>query len=70
MSFFFFFDKDEIYLLGMHSIHTVHLLTWQERIETLVGAGRWLDALSLALDFHEGRGKAIVGMDTICYCIS
>lgn len=54
-------DKVQIYLLGTHSVHTVHLLTWQERIETLVGAGLWLDALSLALDFHEGRGKAIVG---------
>lgn len=40
----------------------MHLLTWQERIETLVGAGLWLDALALALDFHEGRGKAIVGL--------
>ncbi len=26
-----------------------------------MGAGLWLDALALALDFHEGRGRAIVG---------
>lgn len=50
-------------------MHTVHLLTWQERIETLVGAGLWLDALSLALDFHEGRGKAIVGMKISRCCV-
>lgn len=53
-------SRGRIYLLGLGAIHTVHLLTWLERIEWLVGNSLWLDALALALDFYEGRGMVII----------
>ncbi|KAL6068650.1 RING-type domain-containing protein [Balamuthia mandrillaris] len=52
--------KDRVYLLGMDNIYWGHILSWEERITLLVEQRRWLDALSLALKFYEGRGNGLV----------
>jgi hypothetical protein len=54
--------QERVYLLGMEKIHSAHILTWEERLALLIDKNRWLDALSLALDFYEGHAKAVVGL--------
>jgi len=46
----------------MDKIHSAHILSWEERLTLLVDKNKWLDALSLALDFYDGQAKAVVGL--------
>lgn len=46
----------------MEKVHSAHILTCEERLALLVDKNKWLDALSLALDFYEGKAKAVVGL--------
>lgn len=54
--------KDRLYILGFREVFSAHMLTWEERIAALVEKGRWVEALALALDFYQGRGRATEGL--------
>ena len=43
-------DSDKVYCLGASELCTVRLQTPQQRVDALVDAGEWLEALALALD--------------------
>eukprot|EP00698_Gefionella_okellyi_P019588 TRINITY_DN6022_c0_g1_i1.p1 TRINITY_DN6022_c0_g1~~TRINITY_DN6022_c0_g1_i1.p1 ORF type:complete len:1522 (-),score=360.42 TRINITY_DN6022_c0_g1_i1:629-5194(-) len=51
-----------LYMLGFDQLCMARILSWTERIAVLREAGKPLDALALALDFYEGRAKAVVGL--------
>jgi len=55
---------ENIYMLGQVSLNKVRVFTWMERIEVLVDAAEWEEALTLALDFYEGKAKAADGLPT------
>jgi WD40 repeat protein len=54
--------KGHLYLLGLKGIWTGHLLTWSERLSALAKRSQWLDALSLAFDFYQGRSVGAEGL--------
>eukprot|EP01105_Mastigella_eilhardi_P023418 TRINITY_DN589_c0_g1_i3.p1 TRINITY_DN589_c0_g1~~TRINITY_DN589_c0_g1_i3.p1 ORF type:complete len:1046 (-),score=216.92 TRINITY_DN589_c0_g1_i3:442-3336(-) len=56
------YAHSRLYLLGLGSLHTVQLLSWDGCIESLVAKNRYAEALSLALDFYEGRNKCAIGL--------
>lgn len=66
--------KNRLYLLGLRAIFSAHLLTWEERISALVDKSKWVEALALALDFYQGRGRAVEGLPkgprTVQYSLS
>jgi hypothetical protein len=55
---------EKIYLLGREQISTCQVFKWNERIDLLVQQNNWEDALSLGLDFFEGKAKAADGLPT------
>ena len=56
------FCDEKIYLLGVQQVSTVRNFSWTERIALDVEEGRWEDALSLGLDFFEGKAKTAEGL--------
>jgi hypothetical protein len=51
-----------VYLLGLEKVASARILSWSDRITALVDSGEWIEALSLALEFYEGRAKAVAGL--------
>lgn len=52
----------QVYLLGIRQYYCASILSWSERIDLLTREGRWLEAMSLCLSFHEGNANAVVGL--------
>ncbi|XP_048390775.1 vacuolar protein sorting-associated protein 8 homolog isoform X1 [Stegostoma tigrinum] len=52
----------QIIYLGTKSVHVITLRTWRERVDYLLKQERFIEALSLAWSFHEGKAKAVVGL--------
>jgi hypothetical protein len=48
-------------------VYTAHVLTWEERIAAYVNKGKWMEALALALDFYQGRARAVEGLPKDMY---
>ncbi len=44
---------DQLYLLGSDSLTTICVSSWKQRINTLVAAGEWLEALTVSLDHFQ-----------------
>ena len=55
---------EKIYMLGREQVTTCRVYSWTERIDMLKDANNWEDALSLGLDFFEGKAKAADGLPT------
>jgi hypothetical protein len=56
-------DCDNIlYIMGKHTFSSIIIKTWDERVDSLIKMGLWPEALSLADDFHKGRGRAVIGL--------
>ena len=58
------FCDEKIYLLGREQVSTCRVYKWTERLDLLVEQNKWEDALSLGLDFYEGKAKAAEGLPT------
>ncbi|XP_070609198.1 vacuolar protein sorting-associated protein 8 homolog [Erythrolamprus reginae] len=52
----------QIFYLGTKSVHVLTLRTWRERIDHLLKQECLNEALALSWSFHEGKGKAVVGL--------
>ncbi|XP_038644180.1 LOW QUALITY PROTEIN: vacuolar protein sorting-associated protein 8 homolog [Scyliorhinus canicula] len=52
----------QIIYLGTKSVHVITLRSWRERVDYLLKQERFIEALSLAWSFHEGKAKAVVGL--------
>lgn len=48
--------ENQIFILGNKQLHKGRLLTWKECILDLAKAGDWIEALSLGMDFYQGKG--------------
>ncbi len=46
---------DQLYLLGSHSLTMISVSNWKQRIDTLVAAGEWLEALTVSLDHFQEK---------------
>ncbi len=46
---------DQLYLLGSDSLTMICLSSWKQRIDTLVSAGEWLEALTVSLDHFQEK---------------
>ncbi|XP_074642624.1 vacuolar protein sorting-associated protein 8 homolog [Tubulanus polymorphus] len=55
-------NEGQFLLLGVKSVHVMTLRTWEERIDVLVKADRYQDALQLAYSFYDGSAKAVIGL--------
>ncbi len=44
---------DQLYLLGSDSLSMICVSSWKQRIDTLVAAGEWLEALTVSLDHFQ-----------------
>ncbi|XP_014245908.1 vacuolar protein sorting-associated protein 8 homolog [Cimex lectularius] len=53
---------NQLLLLGVKTLHVISIRIWVERIDGLVRAQKFEDALKLAMDFYEERGKAVLGL--------
>ena len=53
----FIFAGGCLNLLGMKRLTTVKVRTWMERVNSMIGKGKWLHALALALDQYQLNGK-------------
>lgn len=42
-----------VYILGLKAVHFAYLLSWEERINIFVSAGKWQEALKLCRDFYD-----------------
>lgn len=42
-----------LYVMGKQKISSMTVLNWKERIDQLIRAGMWKDALELAIQFHN-----------------
>ncbi|XP_016132578.1 vacuolar protein sorting-associated protein 8 homolog [Sinocyclocheilus grahami] len=52
----------QIMYLGTKSVHIMTLRNWRERVDHLLKQEKFMEALSLAWSFHEGTGKAVLGL--------
>jgi len=52
----------QLFLLGTKAVHMFSLRTWKERIQVLVRANRYTEALALGLSFYTGKAKAVIGL--------
>ena len=55
-------SDNSLLLLGNGSVVVVKVMTWSDRVDALIAAGQWIDALALALDFYDGQAKAAIGL--------
>jgi hypothetical protein len=51
-----------VYIMGKHTFSSIIIKPWDERVDSLIKMGLWPEALSLADDFHKGRGRAVIGL--------
>jgi WD40 repeat protein len=49
-------------VLGDEGMLSAKAMTWSERIQLLEEKGRWIDALSLSLDFFDGTAAGALGL--------
>ncbi|KAI9478231.1 MAG: Golgi CORVET complex core vacuolar protein 8-domain-containing protein [Benjaminiella poitrasii] len=55
--------KGKLFLLGMNQVYVGTLLSWADRILTLVQAGDFLESIELATSFYNGIGiQTVVGL--------
>lgn len=47
--------EGRLYLLGRQELKTVRVQGWSQRVDSLVQAGEWLEALAVALDHYEQK---------------
>lgn len=47
--------EGRLYLLGRQELRAVRVQGWSQRVESLVQAGEWLEALAVALDHFEQK---------------
>lgn len=47
--------EGRLYLLGRQELRAVRVQGWSQRVESLVQAGEWLEALAVALDHYEQK---------------
>lgn len=47
--------EGRLYLLGRQELRAVRVQSWSRRVESLVQAGEWLEALAVALDHYEQK---------------
>lgn len=47
--------EGRLYLLGRQELRAVRVQRWSQRVESLVQAGEWLEALAVALDHYEQK---------------
>lgn len=47
--------EGRLYLLGRQEMRAVRVQGWSQRVESLVQAGEWLEALAVALDHYEQK---------------
>ncbi|XP_049808749.1 vacuolar protein sorting-associated protein 8 homolog [Schistocerca nitens] len=52
----------QLLLLGTKTFHVLSIRTWNDRLAHLVRQDRYLEALSLGMDFYHERGKAVIGL--------
>ena len=55
-------SDDALMLTGLNEVLQVKVLSWSERVQSMVDNGQWIEALALALDFFEGCAKAAIGL--------
>lgn len=48
-------SEGRLYLLGRQELRAVRVQGWSQRVESLVQAGEWLEALAVALDHYEQK---------------
>ena len=48
--------EGQVFILGNKQLHKGRVLTWKECILDLSKAGDWIEALSLGIDFFQGKG--------------
>lgn len=53
---------NQMIVLGTKGLHVLGIRTWKERLDHLMRQKHYLDALALALAFHQDRAKAVVGL--------
>ena len=53
-----------LFVLSKTSLDQISLRGWDERISNLADSGQWLEALSLALDFHSSETATLSKMRT------
>ena len=47
--------EGRLYLLGRQELRAVRVQGWSQRVDSLVQAGEWLEALAVALDHYEQK---------------
>lgn len=52
----------QLFVLGSAAVHLLHLRTWSERLNLLIGRNQYPAALALARTFLDGSAKLVVGL--------
>jgi hypothetical protein len=54
-------NAHSLFILGRSAIMMSRVLGWNDRVDTLVASGNWIEALALALDYFESAIKIAIG---------